>query len=641
MSKTVKDKQFIAIESVIINNRLIGLVTSTGKSIINENGLELKEGLDWLFNLVHLRKRVGGIVFCYYNFVKSNEFLFSGLPSALRDKLFGSFFVRRRVDQLEMEREDTDNILYNKFLADNQEFQRADFERHVINHSLAELQEVIYGAYKIELINGKMLTLSKKGKSITFYDIKDFFKGDTFDDVVTAWLGRDYAYIGHCLDISNDRESDWCKSGILASSFIKAGLVGELITFLWKSLTHHNINLSRFHGAGAIASHILGTSKAKSEFYNYRFKRQQSPELWKAIHQAYYAGRAEQFIIGTAADVKVYDINSAYAHAISFLPILLQKPRFAKQWNDAPFSLWYCEYDFTSVSPYFGYLPNRDINNATKFKVRGRGYFWQPEIVFLLQHYPQCLSIKHGYVWQYVPAQFTETISAIYDLRKDLRTKNDPLQKVLGLGLSAIYGKFKREKSHYYNLSYAGFITSFTRYQLLEATKDNENATLCFQTDAIHSLADLPLNLGPNCGEYKLKEYARITYLDNGVYRCYDKYGQTVKTKTRGFKSFDFTNAVKRLQRCNSYSAVASFFVGHNLYVQKMFKGANYLDTFAVEKESNPLSTDKDAMRIFVNRSDDLDLTTGYIDSRINDSFSGRESAAYRKVIFTGADVGI
>lgn len=631
-------KDFIAIESVIYQDKLIGLLTSSGQTLTDENGLDSDRCIEWLYNLVHLRKRAGGLVFVCYGFARSNEFIFSTLPVGIRDKLFQSHRVREQVDHLELERDDIDETYYYAN-QDSQEYEQADFERHVVNHSLNELREVKYNGYDIELINGKLLTIRKGGKAVSIYDIQDFFKGDSFGDVVNNWLGGGYLDLLGVHTFS--RFPAWQSASVLVrkigAQLFRCSIVAQIADRLNNDLTAYGFNLSRYHGAGALASNILSRSHAKKQFYNYRKRRQHAPELYKALHQAYYAGRAEQFKIGTVRDVKVYDINSAYANACTFLPTLLRRPRFARSWQDSPFSLWFCEYDFSSINPYFGLLPDRAVGNSTTYKLKGSGYFWQPEIVRILQRYPQCIDIKHGYVYDYEKAAFTDEIEDVYRLRTHLQSQGHPLQKVLGIGLSAIYGKFKQDKSHYYNLAYAGFITSYTRMQLLDATDGLEDSLTCFQTDAIHSTRYLEIPLSNEIGEYKLEEYSKITYLDQGIYQAYDLAGNIVKTKTRGFKTFDFIKALDDLRQRQSYAAIAEFFIGHNLYVQNMFQGVKYLSSCEIKKDSSPLDSDTHAMRKFDKR--DVDLSVDFIDSRITDSYSGRESAVYTQAVFRSADI--
>lgn len=643
-------KNFIGIETVIADNRLVAITLSDGGGVFCETGISSLTAIEFLFNLVHKRKDdkyiKDGVVFVCYAFSRSNEFIFSGLPSGLRDKIFQSYQIRHRIDEIENEQETIDEILYN-VPKDSQEYEQADFNKHVNRLALKELTEVEYGGYKLSLLNGKSLTIKKGGKAISIYDIYGFFKGDSFNTVLSNWFDSVTALLGNATTYANYGEPLEYNglSKRVAHSIVRSGIVARLADKVNNELSEYGINLTRYHGAGSIAGYWLGKMKAKTFFHNYRYKRQLAPELHKAINQAYYGGRAEQFKIGTLYNVKVYDINSAYANAITYLPALLHKPAFTTKWQSEPFSVWFIEYDFSNANHnsglYFGLLPNRNIANHTKYKLKGRGYFWQPEIVYLIQNHPECINIKYGFVYDYDNTPFDDEINRLYDLRKDLQERNNPLERIVKLSLSGMYGKFCQAngKGHYYNLSYAGFVTSFTRAQLLNATREAASSTISFQTDAIHSTEFLSIPVSDEIGEYKLSEYAKVTYLDNGVYQCYDKAGNIVKTKTRGFRDFDFNTALADIGRCRSFAGLVDIFVGHNLHQENLFKGAAYLSQYELSKRVSPVENKVDSARWFEDK--EIDLLSGYIDSKVNGKYSGRESASYQRVIFKGADLAL
>lgn len=627
MSKPAKT--FIAITSEALDNKLVHLTTSTGESLTDVNGINYKAALDFLFGLIHKRKRQGGIVFCCYAFQRDNEFIFSTLPREIKDKLFQSHKIKKQINQIEFELENiTDD--YYKYPLDSDEFQLADFEKHVNQAALDELTTVEVDGYTLELANGKVLTIRKGGKAISIYDIFGFFKPSSLYESVRMFCKERQPLLDRRVFDSLDFfEGETEIDRIKNHAFLEVSYIAKLATVLNENLISCNINLSRFHGASAITSYIFARSKAKKQYHNYRHRRQLAPPLHLALRQSVYGGRAEQFKIGTLYNVNVYDINSAYAHAATQLPVMLSKPRAVNDWNNAPFSFWFCEYDFTKTDLYFGLLPNRELTNFTKYKLKGSGYFWQPEITYVMRHYPECIKIGRGYVLDGERADFTREIQALYDLRLELQQKKNPTEKILKLALSSIYGKFCQHngKGHYYNLFYAAYITSVTRAQLLEATKDDTRATICFQTDAIHTTKKLSLPLSSAIGEYKHSQYDKVVYLDNGVYQCY-RNNRPVKTKTRGFRRFDFAKALIELKEKRSYTALAEFFVGHNLFSKNLFTGADYLSDFGAPKTMYPAEKDHLSMRVF--KAADVDLTKTFLDSVPVTGYTGLPSAPYR-----------
>lgn len=598
-------------------------------NLYDPGGIDFERAIQFLFNLVHQRKRRSGITFVCYAFSRDNEFIFSTMPRDLKDKLFQASSIKKQITELETENETLDEILYsaNEMTDD---FQRADFDRHVNGLTLKELHEVAFNGFHIHLINGKVLTIRKGKKSISIYDIFGFFKPKSLRATVKIWLDEDIPLLDR--RTNNDPDEETMKARAMFESYY----VAKLAMRLNDELEKEGIRLSRYHGASAISSHWLHKFNAKDSYCAYRHRRQLSPELHKAIWQAYYGGRVEQFKIGTLKDVNIYDINSAYAFACSFLPVLLKKPTFVSEWSDKPFSLWFCEYDFSRLNPYLGYLPHRDAYNFTRYKMKGRGYFWQPEIIFMLANFPDCVEIKYGFDLEYEQAPFAKEIEYLYACRQRLQDTNNPLEKVFKLALASLYGKFAQHNgtARYYNLMYAGFITSFTRAQLLTAVRGYENETISFQTDAIHTSANLSVSLSGSLGEYKQTKYERVVYLDNGIYTGFDANGQT-KVKTRGATTFDFDKAILEFNQTRAYSALNEFFIGHNIFTQHLFSGADYLEHYKTAKESSPLTTSRFAARVFeLAGVGGDDITDAYFDSRIVTADARRESSLFRRSNF-------
>jgi hypothetical protein len=255
-------------------------------------------------------------------------------------------------------------------------------------------------------------------------------------------------------------------------------------------------------------------------------------------------------------------------------------------------------------------------------------------------HYPECVEIKHGFALPYEQAPFAFEIAYLYDLRKQLQDRKHPLEKVLKLALASLYGKFAQHqgKGHFYNPFYAGFITSFTRAQLLHAVKGYEHETIAFQTDAIHTQVNLPLPVSGDLGQYKLNEYDNVQYIDNGVYQAM-RNKSIVKRKTRGFRTFDFAKAITEIASKQTYTGLAEFFIGHNVFTQAMFSGAQYLEHYKTDKIQAPVLNERTAMRIF--NLTGVDLNNGFLDSMPVDYDNGRESALYRQRDFKESDYAI
>lgn len=623
-------KEFVGVNLEVYDGRLVLVDTSKGISIYDENGLTLQEVIDF-FLLLAERKKPNEVFICYAS-QSDNEFLFQTLPHSLKDKAFQNLNIRAQEQDLQEEIAELD--LLSTMVTTVEEQAEAYFNKCVNKLSLEDLIDVTIEGVNVRLINGKLLTVKKsKAKKFLMYDCFGFFRKPIYD-AVKSWLGDDDPKLKRSNRTGLETLN---KQRLKEYSRNECRYIVKLMQKLYDKLNDNGIKITKFYGATAISSWVLSRSKAKDQFHNYRFRRQLGEQLHRAVQQGYYGGRTEQLKVGTAGNgVYVYDINSAYAHAAINLPPLLSKPEYAKSFVPIPFSLWYCDYDLTGKDCYYGLLPNRKVGNAVNFPYRGHGYFWYPEVEFLLSHYPDCVNVRHGFIGKPEQAEFTKDILALYDLRLKLQAQGDPLEKILKLALASIYGKFVQRDggAYYYNLLYGGYITSHTRAAMLKAAESNPASVICFLTDAIHTTEPLEVELGNGLGQWKVTEYSKAEYVDLGIYRLFDANGNPVKTRTMGYRDLDFDKALTELESFRVYTALSEFFIGHNLHTMMPIRFADYLQTAQEEKIATPFESRN---RFF--NSKDVDLTQALADSVVVDAYSGRESGVYHHRLLRDSDI--
>lgn len=611
---------------MIRDNKLVALVTSNGYQLSNPDGITTLDGLKFLHSLRRFKRTHK---FVSYAFSRDNEFLFQSLPNDIKDRLFRSHLVRNGIEELEYENGHLADILDRS--ADEDERTKARFELAINATVLKDLQRVTHKGYSVSLANGRWLLVKHRTESVKIFDIIGFFRKPLYE-IVKRWLDEDVPMLRREVILQfKDRSETDC----LALAGIEATYIARIADKLHLELFQYGISLRNYHGAGAVGSWFLSNSKAKSEFYHYKHGKHIG-HLAQVANNAYYGGRVEQFKIGSVENVNVYDINSAYAYATSLLPKMRQKPIPLKEWRDEIFSCWFCEYDFTSINPYFGMLPNREMaNGSIKYKSKGKGYFWQPEIAFILKHYPECVDIKHGCYVPYERADFAEQIETLYNLRLYLQSINNPLEKVIKLALASIYGKFCQTagRGYYYNLFYAGFVTSVVRARMLFATIGSESQSICFLTDAIHTTALLDVPVSENLGDYRKQKYNNGFYLDSGIYRLTRADGSH-KEAHKGFTTFDFDKAINDLRERGIFAQMQQLFISFNIWRLLPIQFSNYLGIYDIKRETNPTDT---ALRIF--EAGNFDITRKMIDSRISQAYSGRASGSYIATNNRDADV--
>lgn len=615
----MKNKRFISIATEIINNKLIYINTSTGESLTDAAGISSFELIEFMHDLVltHKTHKKNAVIFVCYAFTKDVEFMFRDLPTNLKDELFQNHVVKKEIAAIEEHKQDLLELQYNK------ETELSETETVTLYNQIADVRRVLglagkitYKNYSITLMQGKQLMIKKDNVSFVLYDIFGFFRKalsiavSDHLQISSIWLTEEK---------SNELETR------KQQSTLDCFYIAKLAEYIYIEFAKRGIHISRFHGSSVITSAILSKSKARDEYRNFKNNRSLPPELKKAVNQSFYGARVEQLKLGSFNNINVYDLNSAYAKAVTYLPQMLQKPCFTKDWKAEPFSVWHIDYELPK-NIYYGLLPNRDTNFITKYKRRGSGYYWQPEIIYLMQNFPDCIKINRGFYVPYKQAHFTRSISELYELRRTLKRDNNPLEKVIKLALATIYGKFCQRIgfAYYYNLFYAGFVTSYVRANLLQATHGVENKTICFLTDAIHTTAKLNVSVSDNLGDFSHEQYDNGAYLGAGIYKLDNYTTKETKKAMRGFTYLDYEQAFKDLKDTGTFTAFQDYFCGHNLHSLSPIEFNQYLQPQRKALKVSPFDSKArlyDAMK--------ADLKNDSIDSILFDSYSGRESSEY------------
>lgn len=496
--------------------------------------------------------------------------------------------------------------------------------------------EYIYTAenYRLQMKQGKSLSIfqvDKRGKAhkgVTLYDIYTFFRKPL------PRVAR--AYLGDCPPVleRDTSTAPWrfnANLELAVYNTIEVQVIANLAQRLDKSFQRINVNLEKWYGPSAVANTLLYKWEARKQFKS--MTEDNTPaHLWHAIVRAFYGGRMETPKVGTMYGVFEYDLNGAYAYAASLLGQAWGRWHYTREYTKDPFSVWFIEYHLPP-STYVGAVPHRLVTGTQVFRRAGRGYYWQPEVDALITQYPDSVKVHFGYIQPYKRVRFGENIEQLYDARVKLQAENDPVEKILKLVLTSIYGKFAQTigRASYHFLPWAGWITSYVRAMLLQAIAGREHSVIAFAQDAIHTNAPLDLRISNEFGAWKVSEFAKGLYLENGIYELYDAHGNVVKRAQRGFQVIDFANAVSQLQEHFYIRASREYFVGWRLARNHPAKfGRHYL-----ARVSEPMYLQPGRARYRNFASGRVDYYSDCRDSSILSYDDGRESAIKRDLYAT------
>ena len=328
-----------------------------------------------------------------------------------------------------------------------------------------------------------------------------------------------------------------------------AEMVGKLLAYA-KQL---GLKLTRYDGAGAIASAIMRKYKVADHIAV-------PPEpVHKAALHAYFGGRFENSIIGYVPKAYSYDIRSAYPAITQGLPCLAHGA-WSQSKKVSRFGVYRVEWNCEDQVPVWGPFPFRTESHAIVYPMSGEGWYWGDEVAAAMRLFPGCVTVNEGWLFtpgcQHRPFDF---VPSYYKLRATLKQQNNFGQIILKLGLNSLYGKTAQsiggavlgydndgkpvhDRPRYQSFVWAGMITSGTRAKILDAIRISAGSVISIATDGIISTNPLDLDTGSALGQWEHKTIYDLSLIQNGVYR-YSFEGQEY-TRARGFagREFDFGN---------------------------------------------------------------------------------------------------
>lgn len=594
----IKETNFIGVSFGVLDNKLLGIATSNGYAVGDSKGLSTATALAFLWSLTYVREPGD----CYVCFDSSVDFelMIAGLTKWQKDKLFG--VLRKKEERVK------DTPLYEPPPVDGR-----------------EVVEAL--GYRMSAIPGKVFRLTrKKQTSLVLFDIESFFCVGDLRETVAHFLGESVPGLEKNL---LPLWSEAVVEKLLDRCELEAEYIRRLALKVKATLEPLNLKMRQWYGPSAIAARCLAKWEARAQMKRLTPGNSAS-ELLKAIDCAYVGGRVEVLKLGTLKDVRVFDLNSAYAYAVTLLSQFYQPLRFTRAYHDnyaAPFSCWLVDYELPA-DVQLGILPTRSTTGAISFRRRGRGYFWQPEIDYLRQRYPDCFGVKWGYMARdYQPVKFAKDVESLYQYRNELKMQGDKGESVVKLALANLYGKFAQNtgSAHFQCRAWAGWITSLVRRLLLEAVTGIEDQVICFCQDAVHvTEKDCRVDVGQGLGQWKVKRYDRGLYVAPGVYHLSCEAGDGKKASRGASVEIDFDKLASELSERQVTVLCRSFFVGWQLARSApLAYESRYLSE--VEESLNLIPANLSAR----NYKSVFNWGQEFRDSTINTQFSGQLSARY------------
>lgn len=382
-----------------------------------------------------------------------------------------------------------------------------------------------HGDYSINYIPTKQFRISKGHHSCSFFDIAQFFGNHGLAKDYEKNIGKlDSDYIE-----MKDRRKEFSPSLYKKYSkkirdyCIQDCVYTKQLAEKWINLFNDAFGLytQRWTSAGYLAEKVIINNNIffpKFEYINY--------DIQDLAYSAYFGGRFEILKRGFIGYGALYDINSAYPHAIRHIPDLTDG-KWIKSKSihpDAKLGFFHIRANIPETK-YVPPFPFR-ANNRLAFPC---GVF---ETYVTLDELKACESPDFYKIiksYQYIPRTehlpYKEFIEKMYEKRLELKQQNNPLQMPVKIVLNSIYGKTgqktQRRIGNIFNPVIFSFITGFARAQLYRFVMKNnlERNVVAFATDSICFNKKIDMN-STVLGEFSFDMEANdVFYVQNGIYR--------------------------------------------------------------------------------------------------------------------------
>jgi hypothetical protein len=395
----------------------------------------------------------------------------------------------------------------------------------------------VVNRYRIEYIPHKWLSISgfdwtkRKNVTVKIFDVMTFFQSSFIKALESRQIAVPEIVVtgkGSRADFTYEDIDD-----VIQYCDMELKLLVELCNQLRKEFDEAGVYVTQWHGPGAVASAVFKERKVREHM------QPPPPHIERALQRAYFGGRFEQFKAGHyEGKVYVYDINSAYPDKIRNLPSLAGATwKRVDTYSGKP-GVYLASYHYPDgLDPSPHPLPWRGKSGNVGFPAHNTAvWVWHFEAEY-------ATDVSYGY--ELVTANDVKPfswLSETYLRRQEWKRLGKGGERALKLMMNSLYGKTAQRiggsekyggRPAWHQLEWAGMITSATRAQIWEAIQQAPNSIIAVETDSVASTVPLNLDVGEGLGQWELKEYDWITYVQSGIYFASDGVTGT-KAKSRG-----------------------------------------------------------------------------------------------------------
>jgi hypothetical protein len=505
-------------EGTTIGNKhyYILLADSTGRTLIDQNGIKTEAALDWLLEIP------GKPVIVGFAFQYDFEQIIKDLPKRLLLKLQKTNECRWYFD---------DKVYFIRY------FPRKSYTVSIRTDT-----------YK---------------RSVTVWDVFGFYQ-ESFVKALKSWGVGDPETLSR-IDAMKAQRDDFANvnlKDIIAYNNDECRLLVDLVSKTRQTFYDCGLALRRWDGAGAAAAALLDKHSVVEHI------RPTPPNVSDAVMRAYFGGRILTNRIGHIdGPIHAYDINSAYPSVTAQLPTLNGQWHHQRTYDpSARWSVWHVRWDLPRAS--LRVLPHRTHRKQIAYLARGEGWYWQPLVAEALDDNPVWYDVLEG--WVFTPDSNEKPFAFVndyYKQRLEYKRQNDRRHIAIKLALNSLYGKtaqgvsWQHKRPRYQSYVWAGLITASTQAQLIRASRlTSPDKIIAWATDGIYTVSELPLPISNTLGEWEHTTYDKMEIYQPGFYRL--TKGDHQRIVQRGYRTNELDwDEIARLWRELKDDAIYRFTV--------------------------------------------------------------------------------
>lgn len=393
---------------------------------------------------------------------------------------------------------------------------------------LRALNVTFWRGYRIQYFRRKIFRVSRGGRTFTWYDTWGYFQS-SFEAALEKWKIPVPAIITEGKKARGSFHR-WSLDKLREYNEAELAQHVELMNQLRDSIEPLDLTVRGWYGPAALAGYWLGKNGVA------QYLVEPSVNLADAASRAYFGGRIDVRGYGIVEPVYHFDIVSAYPSATRFLPDLT-KLKWVRTKGRRPEAEIYCARVRWAVPErtIFPPLPWRNNQGTIRYPLIGEGWYWNHEIEAMYELWPSCFQVIEAYEAQgEVTYPLKELIEETFAHRAKLKAEGNPSHVPVKLILNSIYGKFAQTvgKAQYYNLIWAGLITSYTRAMMMRAV--DQKHTVLMMTDSLWSRRRPVIEDTSELGGWERGDETKLIVAQAGLYQSFKADG-TSQVFQRGF----------------------------------------------------------------------------------------------------------